>query len=116
MKKFLSVLLALVMILSVTVVSFAASNVKGDFDGNGKVNSLDARYVLQVAAGLKTATSEEISRCDFDGNNKLTSLDARKVLQKAAGINENENSGSVDVGGSGQEGSIDWSDIVNAGK
>jgi hypothetical protein len=46
----------------------------------------DALTILRVAAGLQTATPEEISRLDMDGNGALTTADALTILRVVAGI------------------------------
>ncbi len=56
----------------------------GDANGDGKITSLDARWILQVAAELKTPTAYEEKAMDVNGDGKITSLDARYVLQIAA--------------------------------
>ena len=59
---------------------------KGDADENVKVDSSDARLVLQYAVG-KTTNARFISKynADFDSNGVIDSADARQILQKAVG-------------------------------
>lgn len=115
MKKYISVVLAVVIAFSVAICAYAAT-LKGDANGDGKITSIDARVALQVGAGLKTCTAAEKKVLDMDNNGKITSLDARKILQTAAGLIAVEklptdNSG-VDIGGDVNDGQIDWDDIV----
>lgn len=62
------------------------SGLAGDVNGDGKVSSLDARIVLQVAAEKRTATEEEKAAMDINGDKRITSLDARKILQISVGL------------------------------
>lgn len=56
----------------------------GDADGNGKVNSIDARLVLRHAAKLDSLADEVTSRCDMNGDGLVNSADARIILRIAA--------------------------------
>ena len=98
MKKYLSLVLALVMLLTAIpltgITAFAA--VKGDGNGDGKVSSLDARLALQVAADLKTVSDEAKDALDMDENGKISSLDARKILQVVAGLDDSNSDEDTD--------------------
>ena len=89
-KRVLSIFLAIVFVIMNAVCVSAQETVKGDFNGDGKVSATDAREVLKVSAGIKTATKEEISICDIDGNGKLSAVDARKILRVVAGLEKFE--------------------------
>ncbi len=110
MKKMVSIVLVVVMVLSLTVVAFAAK--LGDVDGNGKVTSADALMVLQAVAGSRTLTAEQIKRADANKDGKLGAVDARKILQVVAGLLPQEDVKEEET----TEDSIDWNDIINAGK
>ena len=59
---------------------------KGDADENVKVDSSDARLVLQYAVGKVTNPRFiNIYNADFDSNKVIDSADARQILQKAVG-------------------------------
>lgn len=58
----------------------------GDADSNGKVNTTDARFVLQYAADVIGADDLDLSVSDVDRNNKVNTTDARRILQYAAGL------------------------------
>lgn len=58
----------------------------GDANGDGFVTSIDARVVLQVAAGLKTVTADEMVIMDANGDGFVSTIDARVILQIAAGL------------------------------
>ncbi len=64
------------------------SMLTGDVDGNGKVDSTDARLVLQYAVG-KVDTLAGIDVADVNGDNKIDSTDARLILQYAVGKIDN---------------------------
>lgn len=57
----------------------------GDVDGNGKVNTTDARMTLQAAVGKITLTEAQTQAADVDKSGKVTATDARKILQYAVG-------------------------------
>ncbi len=57
----------------------------GDLNDDGNVTAIDARWVLQIAAGNKTATEKEMKAADVNGDGKVTAIDARWILQIAAG-------------------------------
>ena len=56
----------------------------GDVDGNGKVTSTDAVWVLRAAAKMLSLTDEQKIVADVDGSGKVTSTDAVLILRKAA--------------------------------
>jgi len=57
----------------------------GDVDGNGKVDSTDARITLQYAVGKIDETALNTTVADVDGNGRVDSTDARLILQYAVG-------------------------------
>ncbi len=61
------------------------TTVAGDVDGNGKVDSTDARLVLQYAVGKIDVTALDVTAADADGNGRVDSTDARLILQFAVG-------------------------------
>ena len=59
--------------------------ISGDINGDGKVTAVDARWVLQIAAGTREVTDAERISVDLNKDGKVTAVDARWVLQIAAG-------------------------------
>jgi hypothetical protein len=57
----------------------------GDVNGDGNVDSTDARLVLQFAVKKISPTDLDISVADVDGSGKTDSTDARLILQLAVG-------------------------------
>ncbi|MBQ6021006.1 MAG: leucine-rich repeat protein [Clostridia bacterium] len=55
-----------------------------DVNGDGKVNSQDARIILRAAARLETLDGIVFLAADSDGNGKIASADARRALRVAA--------------------------------
>lgn len=92
LKRVVSILLSLVIIIMSTVCVTAKETVRGDFNGDGLVTAIDAREVLMVAAEIKTATQEQVLNCDIDGNGRLSTADARKILRHVAEIEKIEDS------------------------
>lgn len=66
------------------VTSFAAY--MGDADGDGKVSSKDALFVLQAATGIKSLSAKQLALCDMTGDKKVNASDALRVLQTSAGL------------------------------
>ena len=58
----------------------------GDVNGDGKVNSSDARLVLQYPVELIQLTEEQLARANMNGDTLVNSSDARMILQAAVGM------------------------------
>ena len=58
----------------------------GDLDGNGILDSGDARIALRVSVGLDESTPAMICAGDTDGNGQLTAGDARTLLRRSVGL------------------------------
>ena len=56
----------------------------GDVNGDNKVDAVDARWVLQTAAGMRTL--ENATAADVNADGKIDAVDARWILQAAAGM------------------------------
>jgi hypothetical protein len=55
----------------------------GDVDGDGDVDSTDARIVLQASVGKVELSDEQKKAADFNGDGKVDSTDARLILQES---------------------------------
>lgn len=88
MKKYFSLFLALVML--VTAIPFAAITASaatlGDGNGDGQVTAMDARLALCYAAGLEELTDEQIKALDLSKDAKVSAIDARMILRQVAGL------------------------------
>ena len=60
----------------------------GDVDGNGEINSADARYALRRAVDLESypAGSREFIACDVDKSGVVNAADARRILRAAVDL------------------------------
>lgn len=94
MKRKRSALLAALLVLLCFVPVSAASPADtpgenevylGDVGTDG-VDASDARYILQVAAGLRAADANQANLLDIDRKDGVTATDARWALQIAAGL------------------------------
>jgi hypothetical protein len=56
-----------------------------DVTGNGTISSLDASYVLQFVAGMRTFTPNQQVLADATGNGSITAFDATRILQASTG-------------------------------
>ena len=55
----------------------------GDVNADGRVDSSDARVVLQTAVGKLALTEDRTAAADVDGSQTIDSSDARYILQKS---------------------------------
>lgn len=55
----------------------------GDVNGDGRVNSSDARLVLQFTVSLAVLNGAQQEAADLDANGAVNSSDARAILQRA---------------------------------
>lgn len=53
-----------------------------DVDGDGIMNTTDARAVLQCAIGGVTLTQAQLAIADYDGDGEVTTADARDLLRE----------------------------------
>ncbi len=83
--KFSALLLCICMLLStISVTSFAEGDVlKGDVDGNGVVDTADARIILQMAASI---TEADLTTADMNDDGVISLQDAIDALYKASNI------------------------------
>lgn len=95
MKKVISIILAVVLITSVFSVTAFADGLRGDANQDGDITAVDARFILQVVAGLKTA--DDTYYYDMDNSGSITAVDARIVLQIVAGLKEHPDMGQPDT-------------------
>lgn len=58
----------------------------GDANGDGRITAVDARMILQNAAGTNSISNTKIPILDISGDGKITAVDARYVLQISAGL------------------------------
>lgn len=57
----------------------------GDVNGDGAVNTTDARLVLQYAVGKISDSDLDLSVADVNGDGQINTTDARLILQFAVG-------------------------------
>ena len=83
--KFSALLLCLCILFStISITAFAEGEVlKGDADGNGTVDTADARIVLQMAAGIVEA---DLTVADMNDDGIISVQDALDTLYKASNI------------------------------
>lgn len=115
MKKVISLVLVAVMVLSLSVVAFAAK--LGDVNGDNTVSAADALYVLQAAAGTRTLTAAQKKKADYNKDGNVSAIDARKILQVVAGLIPEEElttSKPPEIGSGTGNDSVSWDDILGA--
>ncbi len=84
MSKLLSVFLCILLLLSsLSVVAFAEGEaLLGDVDGNGTVDTQDAREILRMASRI---IPEDLAVADMNGDGVVSVDDALSALVKASG-------------------------------
>ena len=70
---------------SIKVIQNEANLEKGDVDGNGKINSIDASEVLSEYASVSSGrgsrfTAKQVTAADLNGNGKADAVDASMIL------------------------------------
>ena len=100
-KKILSLVLCTAMVFAfASLFTAIAANGSGDVNGDGKVNSTDARMILRWAAKLDPLekTDERFATADMNGDGSVNSSDARLALKAAAKITDEPESTNLLVG------------------
>lgn len=85
-KKVLSVLLAVMMLLTIIPVSFVSALETGDVNGDGKIMATDARIVLRASVGLEELDEIQTIAADVDGKPGISAADARLILRASVGL------------------------------
>ncbi len=88
MKKRISVIITLIIMLLLAFSTSAAAYMTGDVDGNGKHTAADARLVLRYSAKLEKLNDEQLSVADVDYNGKVSASDARYILRVSAKLDK----------------------------
>ena len=58
--------------------------VKGDIDGDGKINAMDAAMIYKFVKNNTELTEEQLSACDMNGDGKINALDAALIYKLVA--------------------------------
>lgn len=102
-NKIISIITVTVMLITLFSSSMSAAalvdnTVKyGDIDGNGVIDTADARTALMAASGLKEITDEEaFNRADVNNDGFITLFDARQILRGVTGLVSLQPTGAFD--------------------
>lgn len=100
MKNKLAIILSSALIvvctLCITLSSFARTGRKrGDVNLDGKVSLLDAKYLLQYIADMRTLSQSAMVNADADGDGDINLTDAKYILEEVAGMRKLSD---VDIG------------------
>lgn len=100
MKNKLAIILSSALIvvctLCITLSSFAGTGRKrGDVNLDGKVSLLDAKYLLQYIADMRTLSQSAMVNADADGDGDIDLTDAKYILEAVAGMRKLSD---VDIG------------------
>lgn len=92
-KRFITILTVVALLFSVMSVGFTANAaytgdvLYGDVDGDGVVDTKDARKALEIASGLALLEdAAQLIRSDVNFDGYITIFDARQILRGAAGL------------------------------
>ena len=58
----------------------------GDINGDGSVDSSDARIAARYEAGLESLTVDQKARADVNGDGEIDTTDTRLILQREVGL------------------------------
>ena len=56
-----------------------------DLNSDGKITTVDAKWVLQAVSGSRELTPEQEAAADVNGDGKITTVDAKWILQAVSG-------------------------------
>lgn len=90
-KRAISLIISVIFILSCTIQVVAYTqmpNYLGDVNQDGAVNTVDARWILQIASGIREADARLLSIADMNRDSKVNTVDARWALQTASGLRD----------------------------
>ncbi len=76
----LTVTVMLMLFASFPMATYAAG--KGDYNGDGKVNTSDVRDMIRATIAGSDHTQKQLWWGDYDQNGKIDTMDARKVLKQ----------------------------------
>ena len=90
MKRKLCLILTLTAVCLFAFALCAGAVILGDVDGNGRLESADARLALRASVKLENyaAGSPQYTAADADGNGKLESADARTILRASVRLDK----------------------------
>ena len=96
--RFLSLLISLFVMVSLCATTVFAEEITisedpkcylhGDVNGDGTVNAMDARAVMQYSVQMITADDLNLDAADVNGDGKVNAMDARLIMQRTIGIIE----------------------------
>lgn len=85
-KRIISILLAVMIMLTVLPISLVSANILGDIDGDGAIKAADARLALRASVGLETLTETQKKAADADFDGVIKAADARLILRASVGL------------------------------
>lgn len=86
MKKFLSAILLVIVLICTSLLFANAYTITGDVDNDGTVKASDARLVLRASVGLEILSEEQKTVSDINNDRKITASDARSILRASVGL------------------------------
>lgn len=86
MKRIISLIVSIIMIISLAESVFAVLPLSGDIDNDGSITVADALVVLRISAGLSSYKDEDIAIYDLNKDGSVSVDDALIVLRDATGL------------------------------
>ncbi len=62
--------------------------IKGDVNGDGSINVIDALFVSQYTVGIRTLSSSQLAAADVNGDGQVTVVDALFIAQYTVGLRQ----------------------------
>lgn len=86
MKKFLAIIITLVLLMSSVIGTVAEESHMGDIDGNGRVDVIDATSIQRYVAKIIALDEANLAFSDVDGDGKISVMDCTCIQQFVAKI------------------------------
>lgn len=86
MKKFIALIISLIILVSSVVITVAQENSIGDANGSGTVDVMDATTVQRHIARIISLDEESKASMDVDGDKKITIMDCTTIQLYVAKI------------------------------
>lgn len=86
MKRFLSIILAIAMVVCLSGVTGAQGYSRGDVDRSGAVDSADAALILRYVVGIATFDAQQKTLGDINNSDEPDSADAASILRYVVGL------------------------------
>ena len=81
-----ALLIAAALVFALFMSSAQAAPLRGDVSGDGRVDVVDALFVLQYTRSMREFTPAQLRACDMGKDKKCTRADAEALLRYDVGL------------------------------